>query len=909
MRRASLLFVLCGIAYAAAATRGAEAPLAPPDIPFTKTVLGNGLTLIVNEDHKAPVVAIDLWYHVGAKNEPPGRTGFAHLFEHLMFGATGGNQRAWFERLEDVGATDINGTTNNDRTNFFETVPTSALDLALAMEAQRMGHLLDQLDDSLLNTQRGVVENEKRQSENRPYALSNELTAKTVWPSEHPYAHTVIGDMADLEAAKLSDVKEWFTKYYGPSNAVIVLAGDISPEAARRKVETYFAAIPPGPPVVRQKQWVARRRGEQRAEAQDRVAAVRVSISWNTPPQGSADNDSLDVLTSVLSQGKDSRLYRRLVYQDQTATEVEAYVDAREIGGLTTIRALVKPGADAHKVEAAMHEELARLLRDGPTAAELQRITNAHAAQIIRQLEEVGGFSGKADLLARSETLFGRPGAWRDSFIRQAHATPAVVSAAGRRWLSDGSFTLVIAPFPTLAAAPAAGAAELPTPGPTIAPSFPKVERATLSNGLKLIFAERHSAPTVDVAIITDAGDAADPADRPGLSRLTFTTLMDGPADLDALAFEDRQMVLGATLDGRSNWDTATVSMRALSARLDPSLDLLADLVLHPGFRPADVSREKELALAQIRQSRQSPRGILNRLVPTLAFGSAHPYGHLATEASTQALTREAMIEFYRRWSQPASTTIIVVGDTTLAAIAPKLEARFGTWKNAGNAAHKSVPSPAPAPAQTVYLVDRPGAQQSLIAALGLTPPKSGPDHFASEAMNSVLGGSFTSRLNLNLRENKHWSYGAWSVLADARTAGFFEAASPVQTDKTAESFAEIRRELSEISSNRPPSSDELKLAQRNLTLTLPGQWQTNDAIDWSLQELVANALPEDYWPRYADRINALTGGDLARAARNLVRPETLAWLVIGDAAKVRAPLEALGLTITPIDADGKPTP
>lgn len=906
MRRVSLLSVLCGIAYAAAATHETDVPLSPPDIPFTKTVLGNGLTLIVSEDHKAPVVAIDLWYHVGAKNEPPGRTGFAHLFEHLMFGATGGQQRGWFERLEGVGARDINGTTNSDRTNFFETVPTSALDLTLAMEAQRMGHLLDHLDESLLDTQRGVVENEKRQSENRPYALSYELTAKTVWPSGHPYAHTVIGDMADLEAAKLADVKEWFTKYYGPSNAVIVLAGDITPEAARRKVETYFGAIPPGPPVVRQKQWVGRRTEEQRAEAQDRVAAVQVSISWNTPPQGSPDTDSLDVLTSVLSEGKDSRLYRRLVYQDQTATEVEANVDAREIGGLTTIRALAKPGANPERVEAAIHEELARLLRDGPTAAELQRVTNARAAQIIRQVEQ--GLS-KAELLARSETYFGQPGAWRDSFIRQAHATPAAVTAAGRRWLSDGSFTLVIAPFPALAAAPGAGVGVMPTPGPTIEPTFPKIERATLSNGLKLILAERHSAPTVDVAIVTEAGDAADPADSPGLSRLTFTTLMDGPVDLDALAFEDRQMVLGATLDGHSNWDTATVSMRALSARLDPSLDLLADVVLHPGFRAVDFSREKELALAQIRQSRQGPGAILYRLAPTLVFGRAHPYGHLATEASTEALTREAVVEFYQRWSQPADTTIIVVGDTTLGAITPKLEARFGAWKDAGNAPRKTIPPPAPAPAQTVYLVDRPGAQQSLIAALGLTPPKSGPDHFAREAVSSVLGGLFASRLNLNLRENKHWSYGAWSALADARTAGFFEAASSVQTDKTAESFAEIRRELSEISTSRPPSREELKLAQRNLTLTLPGQWQTNDAIEWSLQEVVANSLPEDYWPRYADRIDGLTEGDLARAARNLVRPETIVWLVIGDAAKVRAPLEALGLTLTPIDADGKPTP
>ncbi len=380
---------------AARAAPSAPSAIQIPDIPYTKIVLRNGLTLIVQEDHKAPVVAVNLWYHVGSKDEPPGRTGFAHLFEHLMFGSTGGNQKGWFERLEAAGATDINGTTAEDRTNFFETVPTPALDMTLAMEAGRMGHLLDSFNETLLNTQRGVVQNEKRQDENQPYAVSEEIITKSVWPASHPYSHTVIGEMTDLDAAKVQDVKDWFGKYYGPSNAVLVLAGDITPAEARAKVETYFGAIPPGPPLARQKAWIAKRSGDQRAVAQDRVPQSRLYVEWNGPPRGTADADMLNLLTDVLAVGKDSRLYRRLVYQDQIATDVSAENDAREIGSLVDIELTAKTGVPLSRLDAAFHEELDRLLRDGPTAAEIDRYKTRRIANFIRRSERVGGFGGK----------------------------------------------------------------------------------------------------------------------------------------------------------------------------------------------------------------------------------------------------------------------------------------------------------------------------------------------------------------------------------------------------------------------------------------------------------------------------------------------------------------------------------
>src|SRR5258705_185207 len=350
----------------------ASAP-APITIPYQRFVLKNGLTLLVHEDHKAPIVAVNIWYHVGSKNERPGRTGFAHLFEHLMFNGSEHFNDDYFQPFERIGATDQNGTTNNDRTNYFENVPTTALDVALWMESDRMGHLLGAIDTMKLNEQRGVVQNEKRQGENQPYGKVNMLMTEGTYPAGHPYSWSVIGSMQDLDAAKLDDVKEWFRTYYGPNNAVIVLAGDITPETARQKVEQFFGDIPATPPIAKQDVWIARRTGSHREVMQDRVPQGRIYKEWNIPQFGSADGDYLDLVTDVLAAGKTSRLYKRLVYDEQIATDVAAYVDLREIGGQLVIRATAKPGGDLAPAERAIDEELARVIQSGPHASALRR--------------------------------------------------------------------------------------------------------------------------------------------------------------------------------------------------------------------------------------------------------------------------------------------------------------------------------------------------------------------------------------------------------------------------------------------------------------------------------------------------------------------------------------------------------
>ncbi len=897
----------------AQAAPAALAALPSATIPYTKYILANGLTLIVHEDHKAPIVAVNIWYHTGSKNEPPGRTGFAHLFEHLMFGGSANHPQVWFKTMERVGGTDINGTTYYDRTNFFETVPTAALDLTLWLESDRMGHLLDRFDEKVLTTQRGVVENEKRQDDNEPYAVADDVITKSVWPAGHPYSHTVIGEMQDLDAAGVGDVKDWFSRYYGPTNAVIVLAGDIDPATAKAKVEKYFGEIPPGPPVVHQKVWIAKRAGSQSAAVQDRVAQARLYKIWNTPPVGTADDDYLTLLSDILVGDKTSRLYKRLVYADQTATDVSATVDEREIASLFDVELTAKPDVSLDVLDAAFKDELARLLRDGPTPQEVERVKTARVASLIRGLQRVGGFGGKSDLLAAGQTLEGSADAFKIHLQRIEAATGADLQAAGQRWLSDGDFSLRVTPFPDFAASATPADRSSPPPtGSIVAPRFVKFERATLSNGLKIIVAERHDSPTVTLHLVADAGYASDQGAKPGAAGLTARLLDDGTDKLDALQISARLSELGATLGASAGRDTSQIDMDTLSARLDPSLDLFADVLLHPAFREDDLVREKALQIAQIDQDKDDPVQMTLRVLPGLVYGPGHAYAApldgLGDEASVEALTRDDLIKNHQTWFRPNGATLIVVGDVTLAAIQPKLEARLSGWRPRPIPAKNIAPVEAPAHSR-VYLMDKPGALQSVILAAIPAPPRGDPDHLAIETMNTALGGAFNSRLNMNLREDKHWAYGAGSFAIDARGPGLFIAYAPVQTDKTAESFLEVRRELTEVIDQRPVTAAELDFAKASMINALSGEWETSAAVAQSLGSIVSFGLPDDYFDTLPGRIEALTTVQTEKAARRVVRPDRLIWIVAGDRKLIEPKLKALGLDLQVLDADGRPIP
>ena len=881
------------------------------DIPFQKFVLPNGLTLIVHEDHKAPIVAVNVWYHVGSKNEKPGRTGFAHLFEHLMFNGTENYDKDFSGPLEQAGATDMNGTTNEDRTNYFQNVPTNAVDLTLWMESDRMGYLTGAISQPKLDEQRGVVQNEKRQGENEPYGKVWDFLTPKLYPANHPYSWTAIGSMDDLDAAKLGDVKEWFQTYYGAANAVVVVAGDIDVKTAREKVEKYFGDIPAGAPVARQQAWVAKRTGSQRGIMQDRVPQAKIYKVWNIPGWGTEDGEYLDLVGDVLSTGKTSRLYKRLVYDEQIATHVSASLDLREIGGLFVIEASAVPGVELARVEKAVDQEMARFLASGPTATEMKRVKTQNRATFIRGVERIGGFGGKSDVLAQGEVFAGRPDFYKVRLARVQQATPAKLLSSAKRWLGDGVYTLEVHPYPEYQTAKAgADRSKLPDLGSPPDTKFPALERATLSNGLKVVLAERRAIPEVRFDLLLDAGFAADQSGLPGTASLAMAMLDEGTARRTSLQISDELAQLGANLGTGSKLDVSSVSVEALKENLDASLDIFGDVILNPTFPRRDFERLTKQRLAQIQQEKADPVGLALRIFPALIYGPTHAYSNpwtgSGTEESTAKITREDLVRFHQAWFKPNHATLVVVGSTSMAEIRPKLERLFATWKP-GAVPAKKIATVSGQPRPVVYLVDRPGSLQSLVIAGHVAPPKANPQEVTIEALNRVLGGDFGSRVNMNLREDKHWSYGAYTFFRDARGQRPFVAYAPVQTDKTKEAVIELDKELRGIVKGRPIEPAELSRAKASLTLTLPGSWETMSALAGSIGDIITYGLDDRYYDTFAEKVRGQTVEGVTRVAGEVLHPDQLVWVVVGDRAKIEPGLRELKLgEIRLIDADGK---
>ena len=882
------------------------------DIPFQKFVLPNGLTLVVHEDHKAPIVAVNVWYHVGSKNEKPGKSGFAHLFEHLMFNGSENFNNDYFQAMERIGATDLNGTTSEDRTNYFQNVPKSAVDVALWMESDRMGHLLGVIDKARLDEQRGVVQNEKRQGENQPYGVAYELATKSTYPAGHPYSWTVIGSMEDLNAASLDDVKDWFKTYYGAANATIVLAGDIDAATAKAKVEKYFGDIPSGPPVARHQTWIAKRSGTHRQRVEDRVPQARIYKIWNVPQNGSPEFEYLNLVSDVLGDGKNSRLYTRLVYRDQIATAVSSSVDAKEISGQFNIEVTARPGEDLAKVEKAIDEELARFLAEGPSEKEIQRIKTQYVASFVRGIERIGGFGGKSDILAQNQVYFGDPAHYKTTLQRVREATAQNLLNTAKQWLSDGVYILEVHPFPQYKTISSdVDRKKLPEPGAAPEVKFPNLQRTTLSNGLKVILAERHSIPVLNFNLLVDAGYAADQFAAPGTAKLAMAMLDEGTKKRSSLQISEELALLGATLNTGSNLDVSTVSLSALKSNLDASLDIFADVVLNPSFPEADFKRLQKQQLDGIQAEKAQPVQMALRVFPQYLYGKNHAYGNpltgSGTNGSVSKLTRADVEKFHQTWFKSNNATLVIVGGTTLAEITSKLEQLFRGWQK-GEVPKKNVSQVAQQAKPVVYLMDRPGSLQSIIFAGHVALPKANPDEIAIETMNNILGGTFTSRVNMNLREDKHWSYGAFTLLVSARGQRPFIAYAPVQTDKTKESAIELGKELREVLSTKPITDEETAKAVSNQTLELPGSWETMNAVGASIADIVRYGLPDNYYQTYAEKVRQLKTPQLSAAAQKVLVPDKLVWVIVGDRSKIEAGIRELNLgEIHLIDSDGNP--
>ena len=873
-----------------------------PEIKYESFKLDNGLTVIVHEDKKVPMVAVNVWYHVGSKNEKLGKTGFAHLFEHLMFNGTENYNNEYFEPFEKIGSTDQNGTTNSDRTNYFQNVPTNALDLALWMESDRMGHLLGVVDQEKLDEQRGVVQNEKRQGENQPYGKAFTRISESAFPKGHPYSWSTIGSMDDLDAASLEDVQDWFKTYYGPNNAVLALAGDIDLETAKLKVAKYFADIPSGPPLIKPEKWIAKRSEEKREVMFDDVPQARIYKIWNVPERDTEAAAHFDLASSVLVGGKNSPLYKELVYEQQIATSVSSFYYDREIAGMFFIVADVVAGVDPATVEAAMDDVMAEFTKRGPNPKLLKAEKTKILAGFIRGIQRIGGFGGKSDLLATCQTYTGDPGCYQKNAAYLDAVTPSKMKATFAKWIDDTPYVLTILPTDkySVGETDLDRSAGIPFPTEKVEFQFPTLQTATLSNGAKVVLAQRKGVPLVEMNFQFNFGYAQENNDELGYTNFMMGMLNEGTKKYSSLEFDEVLDSLGSNLGFGSGLDTSVATLSSLKANLSQTLDLAKEALINPTFPEKEIERIKKETLAGIIQEENRPASIAYRNIGKLLYGDDHPYGKPLTGSgiseTISSITRANIMDVHSRAINSAHLTFAVAGDIEMEELVDLLESKFGDWTANSDSGLKALTTVELPDNRTIYLIDKPNAQQSYIVAGQLLPPSATDEEIEIDYMNYAIGGSFTARLNMNLREDKSWSYGVRTRLGDAKGQRAMLVTAPVQTDKTSESMAEIVKEYSDYLSTKPITQDELAKGKASKTLRLPGQFETLGALKGGVSGIVTYDRDLDYLDQLPALLDEPSLTQVQAKAQKYIKPNQWTWLIVGDLSKIEEPIRELDL-------------
>ncbi len=933
-RRLSLLLVSLVLTFSFAASAQKSSAKAPqfPQLKYEKFKLPNGLEVILSEDHRLPLVAVNLWYHVGPANELPGRTGFAHLFEHMMFeGSKHVGAKAHFKYLESAGASDINGTTDFDRTNYFETLPSNQLELALWLESDRMGDLLETLDQEKLANQRDVVRNERRQSiENQPYGIVDEEVYHQLFPKGHPYYADVIGSHEDVEAARLEDVRKFFQTYYSPNNASLAIVGDFQPAQVKELVNKYFGTIKPGPPVPKIQTATPPIQKERRAVVTDQVELPRVYMAWITDPIYKPGDAEADVLAQVLGGGKSSRLYKKLVYEKQIAQDASAYNQSLLLGSVFIVQVTAKPGVKPEDLEKAVNEELNDLRTNGPTPAEVERARNVIESQKIRRLEVLGGFGGVADVLNNYNQFLGNPGYLDEDLQRYEHVTPASAQKVAAEKLKD-SERVVVYGVPgkkvindvaktkpeeeksaqTAEAKPTTPdetwRSKPPQPGPAPTLKLPTAESFKLANGLTVLLVERHNLPILAANLVTLTGSEANPVNRPGLAGFTADMLQEGTKNRPALKLADDVDQIGAQLNTGSTSDMSQVTIRSLTRNEDAAFDVLSDVVLHPAFDEKEVDRIRSRRQTALLQEKDNPSAIARKASYLALYGPNHPYGYLesGTVDSNKAITREDLSKFWQSGYVPGNSALVVVGDITQPVLKQMAEKYFGKWT--GSAERRLPPRINSNPTRSILVIDKPDAPQTAVRFASIAAQRSTPDYVSLEVMNTALGGLFSSRLNMNLREQHGYTYGAFSTFLMRRAPGPFLAYASIRTDATGPAVREMFGEIERIRRSQL-SDEELKMSKGAFEQSLAGRFETSPETAATVGDLFVYSLPLDYYNTLPPKIKSVTGVDVQRVASQYLKPEAMVVVAVGDKAKIAPELKKLNLApVSYRDFDGNP--
>ncbi|HEY0379311.1 MAG TPA: pitrilysin family protein [Pyrinomonadaceae bacterium] len=886
-----------------------------PKITFEKYTLSNGLQVILHVDRKLPVVHVNQWFHVGSKNERVGRSGFAHLFEHMMFQGSKNAKGEYFEYVEAAGANlfegGVNGTTSEDRTNYFATVPSGNLEQILWLESDRLATLTDALTLEKLNNQRDVVKNERRQGlENQPYGRAFKLIVENLYPAAHPYAHDVIGTHEDLTAASVDDVKDFFKTYYTPNNLSLVIAGDFDPAEAKRLVEKYFGTIPAGPALDRPPRSVSKLDSEKTIEVKDRVPQERTYFAWHTPAYFDAGDAELDLVATILTDGLSARLNKVLVYDKQLASDVVSFQWQHEQAGTFVIWATARPGAPLPQVEQIVTDEIARLAKEGPTPAELNRAKTKWEFGFVTGLERIGGFGGKADRLNQYNTFLGDPNKFEADFARYRNATPESVRDVVARWLNTRN-RLVIRFHPETSGRESQVAldrSQVPPLGGDRPFMVPPVKTAKLENGMDIFVVERADLPKVAVRFVTRAGGIHNPAGKDGLADLMVETMKRGTKTRNALQVEDALGDLGTGIFGGAGTESSTVSLEVLKRNLSPAMTIFADVIRNPAFPADEVDREKKKRLDALAQDAEDANAIAQRVGQMLAFGPDHPYGRPGRgfPSTVQTLTREDFSRFHEANWKPGSSALIFAGDITLDEATNLARQNFGDWP-AGSAPAASIPPPKPVGPGKVYLVDRQDAAQTVVMQILPGAPRKTTDYYAIELADAVWGGGFGTRLNLNLREDKGYSYGVFSFPIFRSEYGVWVSSGGVQTNKTTESVTEFVKELKFLAGEKPITEKELLNAKANRIRGYAQQFESVGRVADEIGTLWAYGLPMSTLQQETTELERAPLSAVNAAAKKYAVPAQATTLLVGDRSKIEAGVRGLKVgDVVILDAEGK---
>ena len=916
---------LAGVFASVVGSGWAAAPTASrtklPELKYETYTLPNGLKVITHEDHKLPLVAVDLWYHVGPLNERPGRTGFAHLFEHMMFeGSEHVGEKAHIKKVQAAGGTDINGTTSFDRTNYFETVPSNQLELALWLESDRMGFLMEGLNRELLTNQRDVVRNERRQGEGRPYSAMQEAIFHAMYPQNHPYYGNVIGSHADIEAARVNDVRDFHQQFYTPNNASIAIAGDFDPKALKALLTKYFGPIPKGPAVPPVTATTPPITSQRRVAVTDTVQLPAMAVAWITPPAFTPEAYSVDAAAFALGGAKASRLDQALVYKTQVAQSVQCYSQALKLNGYTGCIVIAKPGVKLEDLEATVWKEVGRLQTDGPTAEEVDAAKAQERTGKIVGLQRLGGFGGVADTLDEYNQYTGDPGFLPKDVAMLDAVTVASTKAALSKYFSKDSAVVVYctpgkkvvndvprSPADTDADVkitnpytPAFEASQdwrktQPQPGPAPQVHLPVPQTFSLSNGVKVYVVEDHTLPVLAAQVVTRAGSETNPEGKGGLATLTTELMSDGTQSRSLEKLAEDEEVIGTNINPNAGMDGSTTSMTVLTNYEAPGMELLSDVVEHPAFRTEDLDRRRKQRLVQIQQETDNVAQMAMRVGPKLVFGDT-PYGAASsgTTESVKSLTAEDVAGFYKSHYGPQDAALVFAGDVTPGQAKALAENYFGTWSGTASAAVTLPPAPSPQ-ATHVVIVDKPGAPQTALYAFGVGVPANSPELPIVQVANYTLGGSFASRINMNLREVHGYTYGANSQYQTYRTGGMFATGGLVRTDVTAQAAKELMTEVRNFPTH-PPTDEELTAAKAASIQSLPGRFETAGATAGAVGSIFLYERSLDYYATLPAKYAAVTASDVAKVAQEDLHPDQLVIVAAGDRAKIEPALKDAGL-------------